>query len=141
MPSWTRCCVECGGEFHTKGGRTFRCPECQPLYRHAYNLYHSALKRAKKAQLALDLTPSWILERLWYPCPRTGLAFASPTTTTGRVPHSPSLDRIDPRKGYTKRNVQVVAWWYNQAKGEYTDEEVLHLCRLVVKKHTMKASS
>lgn len=46
----------------------------------------------------------------------------------------PSLDKIDPSGGYTKSNVQVVCWWYNASKQQFTDAEVLTLCEAVVKK-------
>ncbi len=42
-----------------------------------------------------------------------------------RHPNSPSLDQINPQGGYTTDNVQVVAWWYNVSKQQFTDEEVL----------------
>ena len=34
-------------------------------------------------------------------------------------PFSPSVDRIDSRKGYTKDNVRLVIWGINLAMGEW----------------------
>lgn len=66
-------------------------------------------------------------------CPRTGVKFdLNPHEQHHRNPYSPSLDRIDGSKGYTKDNVQVVCSWYNIAKNEYSDEQMLAFCRAVV---------
>lgn len=66
-------------------------------------------------------------------CPRTGFKFDFvPHETHRRNPFSPSLDRLDASKGYVKGNVQVVCSWYNIAKNEYTDEQMLAFCKAVV---------
>jgi hypothetical protein len=46
----------------------------------------------------------------------------------------PSLDRIDPTKGYVKGNVRVVCHGYNLAKHEGNDADVLKLARAIVAK-------
>lgn len=65
-------------------------------------------------------------------CEVTGIPFFLKHHTeksTFKHPFSPSLDRIDPRKGYTADNVHVVVWIYNAAKGEGVHEDVLNLAR------------
>ena len=42
------------------------------------------------------------------------------TKGEGHIPTNASIDRIDPHKGYTKDNVQIVAWQVNTP----TQEEV-----------------
>ena len=37
---------------------------------------------------------------------------------------SPSIDRIDSNKGYTKDNVQIISWKANRIKGYATVEEL-----------------
>jgi hypothetical protein len=54
---------------------------------------------------------------------------------------SPSIDKIDPAKGYTIDNCQVVSWWYNVTKQRFTDKEVLELCKAVVNQCGYKATS
>lgn len=49
-----------------------------------------------------------------------------------RNPNSPSLDKIDPHKGYTRDNVRLVCWWYNVSKQQFSDEEVIRYCQLVI---------
>ena len=49
-----------------------------------------------------------------------------------RSPWSPSIDRIDPRFGYTPGNCRIVCWLYNAAKSEFTDDDVLVMASAVV---------
>lgn len=49
-------------------------------------------------------------------------------------PYAPSVDRIDPRKGYSNENTRVVIWQYNLMKGEMTDSELVELCKLILGK-------
>lgn len=66
-------------------------------------------------------------------CPRTGFKFdLSPHAEHHRNPFSPSIDRIDGAKGYVKGNIQIVCSWYNIAKNEYTDVQMLKFCQAVV---------
>lgn len=45
----------------------------------------------------------------------------------GKLPFSPSLDRIDPALGYLPGNVRVVVWIYNLARSSWGDEPVLRM--------------
>lgn len=66
-------------------------------------------------------------------CPRTGFKFdLSPHAEHHRNPLSPSLDRIDGTKGYIKGNIQIVCSWYNIAKNEYSDAQMVAFCQAVV---------
>ena len=47
-------------------------------------------------------------------------------------PLAPSLDCIDPNKGYTPSNVQVVIHQYNTMKGEGSDHGAYRLAQAVV---------
>ena len=50
----------------------------------------------------------------------------------GKFIDTPSIDRIDPTKGYTKSNIRFVCFWYNVAKLNFTDIEVKNLCKKVM---------
>jgi hypothetical protein len=41
----------------------------------------------------------------------------------GRTGSSPSIDRVDNKKGYRKNNIEIVCWQYNCDKGTMTVEE------------------
>lgn len=79
------------------------------------NTLKSNLKRAKqraaKAKMAFDLDYDWVLDRvesIGFKCELTDLPFYCPGGEGMRVnPLAPSLDRIDPKGGYTKDNVRI----------------------------------
>jgi hypothetical protein len=52
----------------------------------------------------------------------------------GRVWTNPSLDRIDPTKGYTKGNVEVISMRANAMKQAATKEELLTFSNSVIEK-------
>jgi hypothetical protein len=52
-----------------------------------------------------------------------------------RKQFAPSADRIDPGRGYTKDNVQIVCWQYNAAKHTFTDADVVRFARAVIDVH------
>ena len=52
-----------------------------------------------------------------------------------RAPFAPSIDRMDPKKGYTPDNCQLVAYIVNCAKNQFTVEEFVTMCRSVVAMH------
>lgn len=79
-------------------------------------LLKSSRYRAKRGGLRHTLT----LADIYVPvrCPVLGLRL---TPSTGRAgPNSPSLDRIDSRKGYVPGNVIVVSWRANELKKNAT---------------------
>lgn len=61
-------------------------------------------------------------------CQVTGLEF---DLTTKHGPFTPSLDRRDPKLGYTIHNTQVVVLCYNQAKGNWTHDDVVKMCQAI----------
>jgi hypothetical protein len=55
-------------------------------------------------------------------CPILGIDLVF--STTGFSDNSPSVDKIDPSKGYTLDNVQVISWRANRLKSDATVEEL-----------------
>lgn len=53
-------------------------------------------------------------------------------------PWRPSVDRIDPDKGYLKGNVRLVCAMYNIARRRWSDEEVLYMAQSLVSKAQRK---
>jgi hypothetical protein len=80
-------------------------------------LLDKARFRTKRKNLQFDLTVEWLQERYTGRCELTGIEFQF--GTEGRSPITPSLDRIDSSKGYTKDNIRIVIWALNRAIGEY----------------------
>ena len=52
-----------------------------------------------------------------------------------RLGESASLDRIDPRKGYSKNNVWIISWRANRIKADATVEELQSIVAALIGKH------
>ncbi len=93
--------------------------------------------KATKAGLAFDLTPEWIAKHLNRGrCELTHLPIKIKQYKKGALGVrdflSPSFDRIDNSKGYTKDNVRCVCWGYNLVKNAFTDRDVESLALSLV---------
>lgn len=86
-----------------------------------YQILHQARSRAKKRGLSFDLTE----EDVTIPdiCPVFGITLRR-NKGRGFHPDSPSLDRIDNSKGYTKDNVRVISNRANLLKCDATLKEL-----------------
>lgn len=96
--------------------------------------------RGKKKKIEFNLSSKWIKEKLEKGvCEATGLPFTMPDGTgkSGPSCFSPSLDRIDPKKGYTIDNTRLVIHSFNAAKNDGTDEDVLKMARALIEIHGM----
>lgn len=68
-----------------------------------------------------DIYKVWSEDNL---CPIMGTTF----TIGGDRNTSPSLDRIDPTKGYTPDNIQIISTLANNMKSNASDAELLQFC-------------
>lgn len=107
---------------HGKPADRQACPGCNAAYQRGYlrrraarhpewAIWHRAKKRAARRGLAFDIP----LESVFIPpfCPVLGLPLS---VVDGRSLNSPSLDRIDPTKGYVQGNCRVVSDHVNRIK-------------------------
>ena len=102
-------------------------------------LWSATQHRSKDRDLDFDLDIDWIKERLYF-CEVTGIKFElrdmatkSTTNYSNRKPRTPSIDKIDSNKGYTKDNCRVVCWWYNLAKSNWEDSMIEQIVKEWVK--------
>lgn len=92
-----------------------------------FNLYDNALRRARKRGLEFTITRDWIDDNL-----RTGrCALSGVPLILGQAYHlrSPSIDRINPRRGYTPDNSRIIAYAINRARGISRDAELTKLIK------------
>jgi len=82
-------------------------------------LYNNAKYRAKQRNLSFTISKEDI-ETPKY-CPVLGLEISY--TNPKLMYSSPTLDKIDNTKGYTKSNVRTISWRANQIKNDGTLEE------------------
>lgn len=87
-------------------------------------LLRNAKSRAKNRGHKCTIDKAWV-ERKLAPmkCEVTGVQLK--WAPGNKHPLLPSLDRIDPNKGYTPENTRVTSWIFNRARGTFSDEEVL----------------
>jgi hypothetical protein len=98
----------------------------QAVPNNAFVVWLKRIYSTKNKKKDGSLTTAWVAK--WSSvthCRYTGLPFSTPGTRSGTspCPRSPSLDRIDPSKGYTPANTQVVSYFANAAKNAWPEEQ------------------
>ena len=138
-PEGYRGCTKCGkiktlSEFHKHrqcwGGYNSVCKACRvPVSKEnyknntrEYNIWHRAKTRSKASGLEfnLELTDIVIPEL----CPVFKVPFI-----TGDTDLTPSIDRIDPTKGYIKGNIIIISNKANRIKSNATPEEIMQVAQ------------
>lgn len=103
-------------------------------------LLNSSRTRAIKKGIPHDLDLEWIYARLQNgKCEVTAIPFKFDYHYQNdgqgqQRSFSPSLDRVDSSRGYTKDNTQLVVWVYNAAKGVDDHSSVVALAEALCKK-------
>lgn len=96
-----------------------------------------AKARAKKKGLEFDLDVAWMRDKLKEQngcCAISGVKLKA-SKSPGRSKthkHTATFDRIDPNKGYTKDNVQILTYIANVCKNAFTQEDVMEFAFSVV---------
>lgn len=93
-------------------------------------LMTGARHRSLKSGLPFDLTREWCEARWTGRCELTGIEFS--LNTPKRDSFAPSIDKIDPAKGYVQSNCRFVLWAFNLFKYTGTDETMYSLARTLV---------
>ncbi len=99
----------------------------------ASNLIRSARNRAKRKGFKFNLNVDWVERKIVEGvCQITGVEFdLKPSKGTQHNYFAPSIDKIDPKKGYVMSNCQVVLWGVNSAKGEMNMKEFKKFIKLI----------
>ena len=99
---------------------------------HAKSLVALAQKRARRQGIPFDITPEDIS------IPEVCPYFQVPMKRAekgGNLSFSPSIDRIEPKKGYVKGNVQVISRLANCMKWTSTEEQLISFAEGVLRIH------
>jgi hypothetical protein len=97
--------------------------------------YHSALNSSKVDNRPFSITKQdlyslWILQDGKCNGSKMPMQTAS-GTVANRNNMRVSIDRIKNHLGYTKGNIQLVVWQFNNAKGAGTMQEAIEFCKAV----------
>ena len=92
-------------------------------------LFNSAKQRAAKHSLEFTITKDDI--HIPEFCPLLGVRLTS-KRGVGRLPSNVSIDRIDPMKGYTPDNIQVVSDLANRMKQDATKRQLIAFARNIL---------
>lgn len=90
-------------------------------------MFGNARKRAKVKDLPFDLDLDFVRSLVVSHCPIFGCPLEWSMRRgqkKGALPNSPSLDRIDPSKGYVKGNVWIISYRANTIKNDASHEEL-----------------
>lgn len=109
----------------------YRSKEYQVLYDKAHPekyLWKNARNRARLSGVDFEIEIDDII--IPEVCPVFGTKLLE-VRQEGFQNESPSLDRIDNEKGYTKNNIQVISWRANKLKSQLTVDEIMKLAEYV----------
>jgi len=118
------------GGFRTGNNRGFKHGKSRTL---EYSLFHGAKGRAKDQgiEFSLSLDDIVIPEK----CPILGIPlFPNNTGKAKPGPNSPTVDRVDNSKGYTKENYWIISFRANTLKSDATIQELRALAAGVRKR-------
>lgn len=150
----TKVCARCGEvkeleEFHRnkvlKDGRNSYCKVCDSRLTKEYHSrspedrlkmsLNTARGTARRKGLPFEVTIDQMVN-MWEA--QDGRCFYTrvPMTFGGsNTPESVSIDRVDSSKGYVVDNIVLCGTYVNRMKNEFSVEEFVHWCRLVVEHH------
>lgn len=118
-------CTNCGTIFEITSKMTL-CKVCNSnrvkSLRPEWKMHQRAKMRCKDNGREFNLEVSDIL--IPDICPVLGIKLNMNSGKSGAYRNSPSLDRIDNSKGYTKDNIQVISQLANAMKCHATNEEL-----------------
>jgi hypothetical protein len=102
-------------------------------------LLNNSSDRAKRAGLPYDLDREWLTEKLKpMICEMSGLPLERSARGKFRInPFAPSLDRIEPKLGYVKTNVRVIAFIVNRSRSDFGDDILMQMVRALARKATL----
>ncbi len=98
-------------------------------------LLNNAKDRAKKNNLNFDLDYEWLESKIDNgKCELSNIIFEYDSRGLYKSnPYSPSIDKIDPKKGYEKSNCRVVCFCVNMSMSDWGQEVLFNMCENLLK--------
>lgn len=118
-------CTKCGAVFQITSRMTL-CKPCNSKRVKSlspeWRMHQRAKSRCKQSNREFNIEVSDIV--IPDVCPILGIELNMNSGKSGAYRNSPSLDRIDNSRGYTKDNIQVISQLANAMKCHATDKEL-----------------
>ena len=103
--------------------------------RRPWKAAHNAKRsNAKRKNVEFTLTEAWYERNYKAGCAVTGIAFRIGEGVIS--PYSPTVDRINPNKGYIPRNCRMVLHAVNALRGSGSDEDMYKIAKAITKRRT-----
>lgn len=129
------CRADRRAKYYANGGKKHKQSYCKanPVQTITSSLIRGARNRAKNKNLPFDIDLDYVRSmvgknaELASHCPVFGIPLdwsCMRNNGHGPLPNSPSLDRIDPDRGYVKGNVWVISYRANAIKNDASHEEL-----------------
>ena len=126
-------CRQCKNEYQRNWYRRQQNTHEDRIYRRRLRMFSSAKRRANKIGIPFDISVSDI--QIPDLCPVLGIKLS--VTNNSIADNSPTLDKIDPSKGYVIGNIVVISAKANRIKSnaDYIDiEKVAEWLKSITKK-------
>lgn len=102
----------------------------------AHQLLGACRKRCRKNGTEFSLDVPWMAEKLRSVCELTGLSFDMSVRTRRPQLRTPSIDRIEPGKGYTKDNCRIVLFGVNLWLRDFTLEAIIPIAAALAERYS-----
>lgn len=130
----TRKCTKCDTVFKKTSEKVTLCNECNSnrvkSMSPEWRMHQRAKFRVKTTGKEFTIEVSDIV--IPSHCPILGIPLEIQSKSGGTI-NSPSLDRIDSSKGYTKDNIQVISRLANQMKANADKEQMIKFAEWILK--------
>ncbi|MCK5117861.1 MAG: hypothetical protein KAR44_14800 [Candidatus Aegiribacteria sp.] len=98
-------------------------------------LLSNAKDRARKKNIEYSIDREWLRSKLRLGiCELSGIKFKKGSIGPFRAnPFGPSIDKINPRGGYTKNNCRVICFCINMARSDWGDDVLIKMAKAILK--------
>lgn len=130
----TRQCTNCRAMFEKTSRTVTLCNSCNSSRVKSQSAESKMLRRAKSRAKEKSLEFNISIDDIFIPkeCPILKIPLISKKGRPGCFDSSPSLDRIDPEKGYIKGNIMVISSLANVMKNNASVKNLINFSKYIL---------
>lgn len=138
---YQRQCTNCKAVFNKTSKTVALCPTCNSARVKSQSAEYKMLARAKMRAKKQNVPFEIGLEDLIIPttCPILNIPLVVHKGKSGTFSDSPSLDKINPKKGYVKGNIMIISSLANSMKYTSTPEQMIKFAEWILKTYKNSA--